>query len=370
MPRTARAACALALVAALGCAGGTVRARTQATAATIAAARQAGALRCAPVELARAEAHNDFARHALALGNYHAARRDAAEAARAAGRALLGCQVAAVRRPDPEPGGRGDPPARGAAGGDADADADADRVGDADDRCPRVPEDRDGFADGDGCPEDDNDRDGLVDKIDRCPDDPEDRDGVDDDDGCPDADNDRDGLADKIDKCPAEAEDRDGFEDDDGCADPDNDRDGVADLRDGCPGEAGPAPGGCPQQYDLIAITAKRIELKQPVVFGRGGAAIQRVSHRLLNEVARALRDRPTLALEIQGHTDSQGAAATNRRLSQRRAEAVRAYLVRRGVARSRLTARGYGEREPIADNRTAAGRAQNRRVDLVITAR
>ncbi len=351
--------CWLALALA-GCAGSSVRDKTSATAQVIATARENGAQRCAPVELAMAESHNDFANHALDLGNYH-------EASREADIASVNAQLAVekspkekcvpkqevVAKPDPGPG-------------DQDGDGLLDNV----DRCPRDPEDKDGFEDEDGCPDNDNDSDGIADKIDGCPLEPEDKDSFEDDDGCPDLDNDKDELADKIDKCPIEPEDRDGFEDDDGCPDDDNDKDGIADKDDRCPNEAGVPPDGCPKKYNLVVVTEKKIELKQTVFFDTNKATIKAVSFALLNDVAQALRDNPKLQVEVQGHTDSQGNDDFNKKLSQRRAESVRTYLTGKGVDGSRMVPKGYGEDVPIADNRTADGRSQNRRVEFVITAR
>jgi hypothetical protein len=163
-------------------------------------------------------------------------------------------------------------------------DADEDGLRDERDGCAELPEDRDGFEDGDGCPEIDNDGDGIIDADDRCPGGVEDLDGFEDGDGCPDPDDDRDGTPDVSDACPREAgpsdpdarrngcpprdrdmdgvpdprdacvnraEDRDGFEDDDGCPDLDDDRDGVRDNDDRCPRAAGQARSdpelhGCP----------------------------------------------------------------------------------------------------------------------------
>ncbi len=87
-----------------------------------------------------------------------------------------------------------------------------------------------------------------------------------------------------------------------------------------------------------------------------------------MNEVAQALADNPTIKVEVGGHTDSQANDAFNLKLSQRRSESVRTYLIKRGIAADRMTAKGYGENVPLADNRTADGRAQNRRVEFVIT--
>jgi hypothetical protein len=132
-----------------------------------------------------------------------------------------------------------------------DGDRDGDGIGDRADRCPTMPEDRDGYDDRDGCPDPDNDGDGIVDARDVCPNEPEDADGFEDLDGCPDPDNDEDGIDDARDDCPDAAEDVDGFEDDDGCPDPDNDEDGIADGVDACPDDAEDIDGdadddGCP----------------------------------------------------------------------------------------------------------------------------
>jgi OOP family OmpA-OmpF porin len=347
---------ALVALAGAGCAGSKVRAQTAATAQLIATARATGAERCAPVELAMAESHNDFALHALDEGDYHDARREALVAETNAQLAIEKSPAARCVDKDAPPPGPGD--------------SDGDGVPDNVDQCPRVPEDKDGFQDDDGCPDDDNDGDGIADKQDKCPSEAEDRDGFEDDDGCPELDNDGDGIPDKLDKCPLEPEDKDGFEDDDGCPDPDNDKDGVADAADRCPNESGAPPDGCPKKYNLVVVTEKKIELKQTVFFETGRARIRTVSNPLLNEVAQALNDNPTIKVEIQGHTDSQGADAFNLKLSEQRAQAVQVYLIKRGVTSDRMVAKGYGEGVPIADNRTAAGRSQNRRVEFVITSR
>jgi outer membrane protein OmpA-like peptidoglycan-associated protein len=337
------------------CAGSAVRTQTTATDTVIAQARDNGAQRCAPVELAMAESHNDFAQHELDEGNYYDARHEAEIAETNAKRAFEKSPrekcVPKVAKPGP---------------GDLDGDGLLDDV----DKCPREPEDFDGYQDEDGCPDNDNDGDGIADKIDKCPNDPEDKDGFEDDDGCPDLDNDKDGLADKIDQCPNEAEDSDGFEDDDGCPDPDNDKDGIADKDDKCPNEYGVPPDGCPKKYVNVVVTEKKIEIKQTVYFDTNKATIKPVSFPLLNEVAQALKDNPTIKVEVQGHTDSQGNDAFNLKLSQRRAESVRTYLASQGIDGSRMTPKGYGENVMIADNRTAEGRAQNRRVEFIILSR
>lgn len=251
-----------------------------------------------------------------------------------------------------------------------DEDPDKDGVVGAADHCPNAAEDRDGWKDDDGCPDDDDDRDGdrIVDARDRCPDQAEDMDGFEDDDGCPDADNDHDAIADGDDKCPSEAEDRDGWQDADGCPDPDNDQDGILDRDDKCPNEAETINGkddsdGCP---DLIRVEAGQIRTLEPIFFEYRSAKIQTRSQPLLAELANLLKSRPDLGrISIDGHTDSQGADNYNLKLSQERAQSVMTFLVDAGVDHARLEAHGFGESKPIADNRTADGRARNRRVEF-----
>jgi outer membrane protein OmpA-like peptidoglycan-associated protein len=104
------------------------------------------------------------------------------------------------------------------------------------------------------------------------------------------------------------------------------------------------------------------------VFFDFNKASIKSVSFALLNEVAQAMADNPKIKVEIGGHTDSVGNDAFNLKLSQSRAESVRNYLIKRGISSDRMVPKGYGENVPIADNRTEAGRSQNRRVEFVIT--
>jgi outer membrane protein OmpA-like peptidoglycan-associated protein len=269
------------------------------------------------------------------------------------------------------------------------SDRDGDGLLDEDDNCPDEPEDKDDFEDSDGCPDPDNDRDGLVDAVDRCPNEPETRNGFEDDDGCPDEveepviaapvekDSDGDGLLDSVDKCPNEPEDKDGFEDADGCPDPDNDQDGILDTADKCPNEPETINGvddedGCPDQGPTkVRITKDKIEILDKVFFETNKAVIKPVSYAILDQVATVMRHNPDITrLRVEGHTDSRGNDAFNMTLSQKRSEAVRAYLVKQGVEEARLDARGYGETVPVADNKTAAGQAENRRVEFRILER
>jgi OmpA-OmpF porin, OOP family len=352
---------ALGLVVALGgCAGSGVRSHVEDTQTRIAAARKNGAMRCAPVELARAESHADFASEELSEGNYFEAKR---QSQLARDNAELAFEKSPRERCAP------DGPVPVPVVGDRDGDGILDDV----DLCRDKPEDKDGFEDADGCPELDNDKDGIADTLDKCPLEPEDKDSFEDADGCPDPDNDKDEILDVADKCPDQAEDKDGFEDADGCPDCDDDGDGVLECPealDKCPGEKGEPTDGCAKKYNLVVITETKIELKQTVFFDTRRATIKKVSFPLLDDVAAALADHSTLQVRIEGHTDSQGADKFNLKLSQQRATSVRKYLIGKGIDADRMVAEGFGERVPIADNRTSGGRGQNRRVEFVITSR
>ena len=183
------------------------------------------------------------------------------------------------------------------------------------------------------------------------------------------ADRDGDGIPDVRDQCPDEPEDVDGFQDDDGCPELDNDQDGVLDASDKCPNEPGPASNdGCPPRFEFIHVTQEKIELKQAIFFQTAKAVIMAKSFGLLDEVATALRSRPTLHVRIEGHTDLRGGHAYNLRLSQARADSVRAFLMGKGISSDRMQAKGYGPDQPIDNNQTAAGRERNRRVEFMIT--
>ena len=255
-----------------------------------------------------------------------------------------------------------------------DRDKDDDGIDDYHDACPNDPEDIDGFENEEGCPDPDNDQDGVLDTQDKCPEIPEDNDGYADDDGCPDPDNDKDGLLDADDGCPNEPEDMDGFEDADGCPDPDNDKDTILDIDDECPLEPEDFDGckdtdGCPEPGDVcLDKAAKKIVILQKVFFRTASSRIKKVSYAILDEVAQVLKEHPEITkIEVQGHTDDVGKDSYNKRLSSGRAKSVRKYLIRAGVARSRLTAKGYGEDQPIDTNETDEGRSRNRRVEFII---
>jgi outer membrane protein OmpA-like peptidoglycan-associated protein len=182
------------------------------------------------------------------------------------------------------------------------------------------------------------------------------------------SDRDDDGIPDFADRCPRAAEDYDGHEDEDGCPDDDNDRDGVADDVDECPDEPGPGTrDGCPEGDAYYR--ENRIVLRGKIQFETGSARLKPASEHLLDRVALVLRDHPEIHhVRVEGHTDEVGPAMSNQQLSERRADAVRDALVRRGIASQRVSTRGYGESRPIAPNHSKAGRAKNRRVEFRIT--
>jgi outer membrane protein OmpA-like peptidoglycan-associated protein len=273
-------------------------------------------------------------------------------------------------------------------------DHDGDGIPDDKDKCPDKPEDIDGFHDHDGCPDPDNDKDGIPDEKDKCPNQAEDKDGFEDADGCPDLDDDKDGVSDDKDKCPKQAEDRDGFEDGDGCPDADNDNDGIPDAEDRCPQLPGVASAkGCPDRdgdgvaddEDLcpdaagpadalgckkpahLTITKTKIEPSERIQFARDASKIAPKSLPILDEVAQLLKDARELRLRIEGYSDDKGGAARAMPLSQGRAEAVRSYLISKGVPPERVSAKGFGAEKPIDNNATPAGRENNQRVELMI---
>jgi len=182
------------------------------------------------------------------------------------------------------------------------------------------------------------------------------------------ADSDHDGVLDKDDRAPDQPEDQDGFQDDDGVPDPDNDEDGIPDEQDECPELSGDrAHDGCPAKT-YVKIEQGKVYIFGKVQFRTGSAQIDARSEPLLDQIGEALNANPDVQhVMIAGHTDNIGGAQINLRLSQERADAVKEALVKRGVARDRLDARGVGEKEPLAPNTSAAGRAKNRRVDFII---
>jgi len=261
------------------------------------------------------------------------------------------------------------------ADGCPDPDNDNDGILDVNDRCPNVPEDRDGDQDEDGCPEGgdgDRDGDGIPDKLDKCPDQPEDRDGFQDADGCPDPDNDNDGIPDKLDKCPNDPEDKDGFEDADGCPDPDNDKDGIPDVKDKCPNDPETFNGfqdedGCPDKGSVI-IQDNNIVILDKIKFKTASAEILPESNKILDAVATTLSHHPEFTLvEVAGHADERASDEYNLKLTQDRVNSVVRALIGRGLQKSLLRSKGYGEYCPIDEGHNETAWEQNRRVEFKI---
>ena len=188
-----------------------------------------------------------------------------------------------------------------------------------------------------------------------------------------DNDPDKDGIVGAADKCPNDPEDKDGFQDDDGCPDPDNDGDGIADAQDKCPNEPETRNGvndedGCPDSGGQVTIVAGKIELPENINFEPASDRMLVRSQALLERVAEKLRNNPRVKrVRIEGHSDDPGTPRKNEELSQLRAEAVRIFLIKRGVEPERLQAVGYGNARPLDARRIPEARAKNRRVDFII---
>lgn len=228
-------------------------------------------------------------------------------------------------------------------------DTDKDGVFDPEDKCPTVP----GLLKYQGCPVPDTDKDGLNDEEDKCPTVP----GVARYQGCPIPDTDKDGINDEEDKCPTVA----GLARYQGCPQVDTDGDGVMDEDDKCPTVAGlPENGGCPKLEDY-KFDAKKVQ------FVTGKVALTAAAKSELDKGVAIMNDHPDLKVSIEGHTDNTGDAAYNKSLSEKRAAAVKSYVVSKGISANRLEVVGYGEEKPIADNKTSAGRSKNRRVEFKV---
>jgi len=258
-------------------------------------------------------------------------------------------------------------------------DSDGDGVPDDKDKCPDV-----SAQTPDGCPAD-KDGDGIPDDKDKCPDVP-----AKTPDGCP-ADKDGDGVTDDKDKCPdVPAKTLDG------CP-PDKDGDGVLDADDKCPDVAGPKPGGCPDKdgdgipdpndkcpdqpetkngYNDADGCPDTVPKKikpftgaiQGITFPTDKATIRKKSYKTLNAAAKIMKKFKDLTLLVRGHTDDRGTDEHNMDLSDRRAKAVKAYLVKKGVDAARLTTEAVGSREPVDQAKTKEARAKNRRIEFKVT--
>ncbi|AWG23129.1 hypothetical protein FFWV33_17135 [Flavobacterium faecale] len=204
----------------------------------------------------------------------------------------------------------------------------------------------------------DTDGDGVLDRDDKCPDVA----GPATNNGCPILDTDKDGVLDKDDKCPEVA----GPVANKGCPWPDTDGDGVLDKDDKCPKVKGTAANkGCPE------VTAEVIKslntFSKAVLFDSGKATIRTESNAKLEEIVKVMNEYSATNFKLEGYTDSSGVAAKNLQLSKERAAAVKEYLIAKGISADRLSSEGYGIIKPIASNKTVAGRAENRRVEIIL---
>jgi OOP family OmpA-OmpF porin len=227
-------------------------------------------------------------------------------------------------------------------------DTDGDGIADKDDACPDVA----GPVEFNGCP--DTDGDGIADKDDACPDVA----GLKSLNGCPDADG--DGITDKADKCPDVA----GPKENAGCPWPDRDGDKVLDKDDKCPDVAGTiANNGCPEVSDEVV---KRLnDYAKTILFDSGKDTFKQQTYPVLQAMVAILKEYPNSKFSLEGHTDSDGKDAANQTLSENRAAAVKNYLGENGIESSRLSSVGFGESKPIDTNKTKAGKANNRRVEV-----
>lgn len=234
------------------------------------------------------------------------------------------------------------------------ADSDADGIIDTEDKCPTVA----GLAKYNGCPVPDTDGDGVNDELDKCVTVA----GFAKYGGCPIPDTDKDGINDELDACPTVT----GVEKYKGCPIPDTDGDGVNDDDDKCPSLAGVASNkGCPEIKEEVK---KKVNIAaKNILFASGSSKLLAGSNKGLNDVAKIMQENSDLKISIDGHTDNTGKADKNQLLSETRANAVKQYFIAKGIDESRITATGYGQNEPVADNKTAAGRVQNRRVVLTL---
>ncbi|HEX3475397.1 MAG TPA: choice-of-anchor D domain-containing protein [Kofleriaceae bacterium] len=224
-------------------------------------------------------------------------------------------------------------------------------------------------------PDGDADGDGIPDSVDRCPHEPEDKDGFQDADGCPDPDNDGDGIPDALDKCPNEPEDKDGFEDLDGCPDPDNDHDGIPDEKDRCPNEPETINGfqdddGCPDKGDsTIILSPDKIETLDPIQFT--GVKLAKTATPLIEQVGATLRAHPEiLRVRITVHVQPTSDPDADQARTDKRAQAVRDWLVQWGVAPTRLEVRGFGGTKPLVSPDQRGAAKLNDRIEFIILER
>jgi Outer membrane protein and related peptidoglycan-associated (lipo)proteins len=263
----------------------------------------------------------------------------------------------------------------------------------------------DAVEDADGCPDYDNDKIGSADSLNRCWKTHDEGDVLYVEDGCPDPDNYNE-MKDQCSNTTGTAEGINGMLENNGCPDyedafngpldstgrcfSDPDELGGFQYMDGCPdfetnkkangncsnvSETGSGyrdDSGCPDTVAAVAPKKGPEFLQQQILegleFKNGKAELLFTSYSMLDRLAKSLKDNPGVEIEIRGYTDGLGKASANTQLSRMRAEAVRQYLVNQGIDPQRVRAMGFGPNNPIGDNRTAAGRALNRRIEVVRT--
>jgi outer membrane protein OmpA-like peptidoglycan-associated protein len=236
-------------------------------------------------------------------------------------------------------------------------DTDGDKVFDKNDACPDVK----GPIENKGCPWTDTDGDSLLDNVDACPAVA----GPVENKGCPWPDTDGDGVLDKDDACPTVA----GLVENKGCPVLDADKDGVPDNVDDCPLIAGPAENrGCPK---VTKATLEKLKVEAKSIFFVTGKATLSDAKKgetsgRLDAIKEILKNYPNAKFAINGHTDNVGKAAANQKLSEARAKVVMDALIEKGVNPENLSSQGFGASKPVATNKTAAGRAENRRTEIV----
>lgn len=266
----------------------------------------------------------------------------------------------AIPAPAPEPDTDGDgivdkddecPSEAGLATLNGCPDKDGDGIADAKDACPEIA----GLAIYSGCP--DTDGDGVADNLDKCPKEA----GLVRLQGCPEPDSDKDGIIDVEDRCPNEA----GTLAFKGC--PDTDGDGLADIDDKCPKKVGPISNqGCPE---VKAEVKKRLDFAASAIkFESGKATLKPESYKILDEVVAIMKEYDDYKVSVNGYTDNTGKPELNQTLSEQRAKVCADYLISKGIDASRVSSAGFGSSNPIADNKTPAGRALNRRTEFKLT--
>ncbi|MBQ1924508.1 MAG: OmpA family protein [Proteobacteria bacterium] len=346
------------------------------------------AYRCAPRELALASAHEEFGRMELSYGN----GRRGEDHITFADENIKDADTKSLNTLCLDPKLQ---------------DRDKDGVIDSEDKCPDTP----GLKQFDGCPNPDKDGDGVCDPwvsemgltnafpckgVDSCPDEPGELAYA----GCKNPDTDGDGICDqwvakaKLEKqfertCKGTdiCEKVHGLAEFSGCPNPDSDNDTVCDPwvaeqnllanfpnctgSDKCPFEKGLVEeNGCPPPRKYIVVTEKEIELKEQFFFATNKTKVLKKSEPLLDEIAEVLKENPNIHIAIEGHTDSSGKYKNNIKLSDGRAKSVLNELAKRGIAKDRMTSKGFGPDRPIDTNDTPEGRANNRRVEIHITQR